>query len=243
MKQRKQSKVIAILALCISVLGLTLGFAAFSNTLTISSSATVSPDASDFKLVVYGLPNEYSGVNSQYDIDSEVFSNVNSYTSTTMAGPLLHSNLDDFEFAVIDNNNFAIKNIKATFKKPGDGLQYIMVIKNAGKYDAYIDVSSFVMPDHTCEAMTGTTPELVEGACESMMMAVTIGFYDSATGKIDWDVPKYFDENGNIPVPINSYIFLSVSIGYNDASNVVRADGDFTVEWEDLELNFSTVSQ
>ena len=29
MKQRKQSKIVAILALCVSVLGLTLGFAAF----------------------------------------------------------------------------------------------------------------------------------------------------------------------------------------------------------------------
>ena len=41
MKRERQAKWVSIIALCISVLGLTLGFAAFSNTLTISSSATV----------------------------------------------------------------------------------------------------------------------------------------------------------------------------------------------------------
>ena len=57
MRKNQKQKIMAIVALCISVLGLTLGFAAFSNTLTISSSATVTPDSKDFKLVLYGVPS------------------------------------------------------------------------------------------------------------------------------------------------------------------------------------------
>ena len=60
MKQNRQSKIVAILALCVSVVGLTLGFAAFSNTLTISSSATVSPNESDFNIIVFGI-GEWNG--------------------------------------------------------------------------------------------------------------------------------------------------------------------------------------
>ena len=59
MRRRQKTKTVAIIALTISVLGLTLGFAAFSNVLTISSSATVTPNESDFKLQLYGMPRTY----------------------------------------------------------------------------------------------------------------------------------------------------------------------------------------
>ena len=50
MEKNKGSKIIAIVALVVAVFGLTLGFAAFSNTLTISSSAYVSPSSDNFKI-------------------------------------------------------------------------------------------------------------------------------------------------------------------------------------------------
>ena len=70
MKRNRQAKIVAILSLCVSVVGLTLGFAAFSNTLTISSSTTVSPDESDFKLVLYGLPGGNYDEIDEYDPNS-----------------------------------------------------------------------------------------------------------------------------------------------------------------------------
>ena len=48
MEKKRGNQVMAIAALFIAVIGLSLGFAAFSNTLTIKSSATVTPDASVF---------------------------------------------------------------------------------------------------------------------------------------------------------------------------------------------------
>jgi hypothetical protein len=61
----RNSKVIAIVALCIGVVGLSLGFAAFSNTLTISSSATVAPDASTFNV-------DFSAVDNDVDVTTPV---------------------------------------------------------------------------------------------------------------------------------------------------------------------------
>lgn len=240
MKKVRNSKIIAILALCVSVVGLTLGFAAFSNTLTISSSATVSPDASDFKLVLYGLPQRYFG---DYDIDSEIFRNVNAYTSTSHAGAFGLNGVGDFEYATIDNDNLTLSNIKATFKEPNDGVNYIMVLKNEGKYDAYIDVSEFVFPNHVCIPDEGTTPEYVDEICPDILFNINIGHYDNATGRIDWDITKYFDENGNILIPMNSHVYISVVMVYDYIQGQARADGGFSVKWEDAKINFSTVSQ
>ena len=48
MDRDRSTKVIAIVALCVAVFWLSVGFAAFSNDLTITSEATVKPNASDF---------------------------------------------------------------------------------------------------------------------------------------------------------------------------------------------------
>ncbi len=50
MEKQRQTKVITIVALVVAVFGISLGFAAFSNILTISSSATVKPDALSFSV-------------------------------------------------------------------------------------------------------------------------------------------------------------------------------------------------
>ena len=42
---------ITIAALIVAIIGLSIGFAAFANTLTISSSASVTPDSSNFRVV------------------------------------------------------------------------------------------------------------------------------------------------------------------------------------------------
>ena len=48
MEKNRSSKVVAIVALFIAVIGLSVGFAAFSNILKIKSSATVQPSGQDF---------------------------------------------------------------------------------------------------------------------------------------------------------------------------------------------------
>ena len=55
MKKDGNLKTITLLALIVAVIGLGVGFAAFTRTLTISSSATVTPNDDEFDIVVYGV--------------------------------------------------------------------------------------------------------------------------------------------------------------------------------------------
>ena len=240
MKKEKSEKILIIVSLLVAIITLGVGFAAFSNTLTISSSATVSPDESDFKLVLYGLPNKYY-MRDGVDRNAAIFDDVNSYTSTVKAGPLVNGEDNDAEFAIIDNDNLTLKNIKANLKKDVEAAYYYLVLKNEGKYDAYLDLSNFEEPAHTCVPDVGTTKELVDKTCERMDFGFNFGFYDESTGKIDWTMFSYIDENKNVKIPVNSYMYIYVAVGYLKSSTF--ADGDFTVTWDDLKLNFSTVSK
>lgn len=78
MRQNKKVKIITITSLCLAVVGLTLGFAAFSNQLTISSSATISPDSSDFKITAYGISDTSISMDNITD---------KSFDSTTLSVP------------------------------------------------------------------------------------------------------------------------------------------------------------
>ena len=60
MEKTRQIKLLSIVLLVIAITGMTLGFAAFSTTLSISSSATVTPNSEDFKVVMLGSETDLS---------------------------------------------------------------------------------------------------------------------------------------------------------------------------------------
>ena len=135
MRKDKKLRVVAIIALTISVVVLTLGFAAFSNTLTISSSAIVSPNSSDFKIRAYGI--EFPT-----DTSDDVVLNIDSYTSEKISVPTLISYSSSENFILegtnagisINDNDFTISNMSATFSEPGHRVDYYFAIKNEGEY-------------------------------------------------------------------------------------------------------------
>lgn len=51
MERDRKQKFIVMIALMVAIASMSLGFAAFSTTLNISSSATVSPDSSNFNVI------------------------------------------------------------------------------------------------------------------------------------------------------------------------------------------------
>ena len=53
MEKDRGGRVIAIVALLVGVVGLTIGFAAFTNTLTIQSDASVTPDDSLLNRIIH----------------------------------------------------------------------------------------------------------------------------------------------------------------------------------------------
>ncbi len=212
----RSSRVIAVIALCVGVVGLTLGFAAFSNSLTISSSASVTPDASTFNV-------DFSSSN-----DSVVAGKVSPVTN-----PVTVVGTD----ATIDNTNApTISNLSATFTKPGDSVTYTFYARNAGEYEAFLKSINFnnVASGSTtkkCTAGSGTTDALVQAACESITLSVKVGSESAVTGTTA-------DISGH-SLAKNSSETIVVKIEYTAGGAL--ADGDFTVEFGDVSLTYSSV--
>ena len=125
MEKNRGSKIIAIVALVVAVFGLTLGFAAFSNTLVISSSATVTPSSDTFKV-------NFSS--------SDTALETNNITGVATVGtPTVGE-------AKISGTT--ISDLTAGFTEPGQTVTYTFYARNTGDYNAKVQTT--LAPTVTC---------------------------------------------------------------------------------------------
>lgn len=230
MRKNKKQKII-IIALCISVLGLTLGFAAFSNMLTISSSATVSPDRDDFKITIYGngIPDNFE----DFDSVTESFPSVaSSLKSIVIAGP-----------SKIDNNNLTISIDDFQINGEHGIATYWYVVVNEGKYNAYITQEDFPKDDIISKGIVcapideNVSEELLSKACENADITISL---------VNEDAHLDSDENysiGNyIELGPGEEALLEIRIGSpSEGNNKIQADGKYSISFPDVKLNFTTV--
>ena len=145
MNDGKTYKVIALVALILGAIGVTIGYAAFSNTLTITSQAEVHPDASAFNV---DFSSSSSGVVAD-PVTPTLSANVTGFTATN---------------ASIDNSNDpVISNLNATFTAPGQSATYTFYAYNAGEYIAYLNSIVF-SGTKTCTACNGITLSVKVGS-------------------------------------------------------------------------------
>ena len=214
MERERNTKVIAIIALCVAVVGLSIGFAAFSNNLTINSNAKVSPNASDFDV-------NFSSSNTS-ELDGAV-SGVGTNSATA-------------EDATIDNSDSpTITGLKANFTEPGQKVTYSFYAHNAGKYAAYLNNVTYAnvsgkTATKVCSAGDGTDATMVEAACNGISVSVKVG-NDTYTGSMD--------SITNHSLDLDDYEEVVVTIEY--ASNASRTDGDFEVAFGDITLTYDSV--
>lgn len=215
MERERSTKIIAFVALIFGVVGLSVGFAAFSNTLTISSNVDVKPDSSKFDV------NFSSSDKSEVDGKLSATVSVDTITGAD---------------ATIDNTgNPTIKGLKANFTEPGQTVTYSFYAHNAGEYIGYLKSVTFANvadenDSKVCTGSTGTTQSLVDEACKGISISVKVG------------TETYTGSNSNITnhsLAIDSYEPIVVTISY-DADSVV-ADGDFSVKFGDISLLYSSV--
>lgn len=212
MNYNKTYKVIAIIALILGVTGVSLGYAAFSNTLTISSTAEVKPDESAF------------------NVD---FSSSASAVETDPITPTLNKTVDGFTATNATINNTSdpvITNLKATFTEPGQSAKYSFYAYNAGKYVAYLNSVVFT-GEKTCTAKTGTTQSLVNTACTGITLTAKVGSEAATTTSIS--------SITNHSLGIDASELIEVTIDYADGSG--QADGDFDVTFPDIVLTYDSV--
>ena len=149
----RSSKVIAIVALCVGVVGLSLGFAAFSSNLVIKSNATVEANATDFSVV-------WDGTSIESSVTGTAVAGTPTVTTSTVG---------------TDNNASTIGALSATLKAPGDSVTYTFNARNAGKYIAYLNDVNFIAPLKECTATGSTTQGLVDQACQHISLTLKVG--------------------------------------------------------------------
>lgn len=214
MERDRGTKIIAIVALCVAIVGLSVGFAAFSSNLTINSSAKVTPNASDFD------------VNFSTSNTSELDGTVNGVGTNSATG----------EDATIDNSDApTITGLKANFTEPGQTVTYSFHAHNAGKYVAYLNNVTYSnvsgkTATKVCTAGSGTDATKVEAACNGISVSVKVGS-DTYTGSMDRITSH--------SLAIDTYEEVVVTIEY--ASDATRADGDFDVAFGDIVLTYDSV--
>lgn len=233
MEKNRKIKILSIIALILAITGMTLGFAAFSTTLNITSSAIVTPNIEDFKIKIYGFTSEESVSTflSTGEIAEDSISD--EYSIAIVSGEV--SNVEN---AVINNSNLSISNINGTFISDESSISYLFLIINEGEYDAYFSIKDYLgslgpvnynyYP--TCIPQEGATPELVEKACNGFEQAIRF---------MDLSMNPLLKENDNYFLAKNDAIFAFVNIDY--LRNL--ADGPFKVQFNDLQLEFTTNPQ
>lgn len=215
MEKNRKVQVIAIVALIVGIVGLSIGFAAFSSVLNIQTSANVKPDSSTMNV-------DFSSAEDKVEV-AEI-------TPTATPNSLVTTN------GVIDNSGDpTISNLSATFTEPGQSVVYKFYAYNAGELNAFL--KSIVFSNVTgqnatkiCTAGEGTTDALVQKACEQISVKVKVGNeLETATGTASITGHTLAKSTGEL---------VTVTLEYGAGDN--RADGDFTVSFGDITLNYSS---
>ena len=110
MEKERGAKVIAVVALLIAVVGLTIGYAAYASTLTINGSANVDPASWDVHFA-YKTGDSLTAAKTGLAVEN---------TTPTLAAT-------------------TISGFDVTLKAPGDSITYDFSVKNGGTLDAKLD--------------------------------------------------------------------------------------------------------
>lgn len=163
MNKDRNTKIIIAITLIIAVAGLSLGFAAFSTTLTITSKAHVNPGnnmnvvfvstAGEENVQVAGtLSGEGSGTDTNFKADNATI------TDTTITG------------------------LKAYFTKAGQSVTYKFKVKNKTENPAYLNSVVGQSTPLSCAANEGTNQDLVDQDCENVTISLKLANSDAVFG-------------------------------------------------------------
>lgn len=218
MDKNNSYKVMVIAALVIGVVALSVGFAAFSRSLTITNStATYKATDKDLKVNFSTSNTETVGGNVAGVLSGTGVVDTNAGTATINGAT--------------DTGFTNISGITAPFTKKGQKATYTFYLNNDSDYTAYLKSASFASPEKTCTAVDGTDATLVTNACKDISLTLTI----DGTKVLATDTTGF----NAISLAAGDKKTVVVEVEYN-GSNVLP-DGDFIVTFGDITLNFSTL--
>lgn len=232
MEKDRTTKIVAICALLVGVVGLSLGFAAFSQILTISSSATVTP--TDNMYIYFASSDELT---SEGEIVADLVG----------ASPAQYDYVDSIAVehkASIDNSDPkspTITDLRADFTTPGQSVSYSFYAYNAWEYAAYLKAIN-IDSTKTCTAKSGSLSddETIKAAQEEKIAAACEGISVSVKVGNDTAVSSTVGNISNHELASLSFEPIVVTITYAEGSSV--ADTDFDVVFSDITLNYSSTN-
>lgn len=235
MERERSGKVLAIATLLVGILGLSLGFAAFSTRLNITSNANVEVDASVWEV---GFSTVSTGITA---------GSVNGSTAGNNNGVL---GLTQFVISQTTNANLNTTN--------GSKVEYNFYIVNNGALAAYLN--SVTMGNISCAYQSGTTPRTTDDGhttisggtgsitdedCRKLFGAtLEIGSASYTDGQT---VTSGFGNTNMLAKPNGAatYVPVKLTIAYkNDSLSTVSdaPNGDFTVSLSDTAVVYGSTS-
>ena len=211
MNRRRKREILTIATLVLGVIVVALAYATLSDSLAISSTATVNPDTALF---------------------SVLFSTDNDTIVESSIVPTLNKTAPGFTATegIIDNSSSpTVGNMHVTFTEPGQSVSYTLYAHNNGKYKAYLN-SINLSGNKTCTPKAGTSPELVTAACNGIKLSVKVGNEVPTTTSISSISGHVLNEDGSDTI--------TIVITYEDGSQI--ADGNFDVTLPSVVLNYDS---
>ena len=240
MEKDRFSKILAVVALVVAVAGLSLGFAAFSSTLTIESSAVVIPE--DNMRVIFSNVN---GNPTDTTIAGTMSASMETAKTRLAAAGVTAPNLPAAANATIDNTNLKapkITNLKATFTAPGQSVTYNFFVYNAMTYEAFLKTITFDTSKYSCQPGTNTDATTAANVCKSIKVEISVGpTATAATADVvgDGSVTKNeFSASSAHSLSGTTGEAVSVTISHPAAST--ETNGDVTVRLPDAQLSYSS---
>ena len=206
------AKYVIVFALLISVVALTVGFATYSNTLTIKASADVKGDPTKFNVK---LSTVKTGI-----------------TAGNVAGTSSPSGLTVGTANIAADPGNTISGLKATFTDAGQSVTYKFYAYNAGSFVAYLNSITGLSGSNV---KTCTTQSLVDQACNGISVKVRVGG-NNGSGGTEYTANNTNISSHSLAKATGEEIFVTISY----AAGSQLADGDFTVTLSDIALIYGS---
>ena len=235
MERERSGKVIAIATLIVGIIGLSLGFAAFSTSLNITSSADVPIDASVWNV----------GFSTEDD----------AMTPGNVTGSGSNGTLALTQFVISQGTNAVLNTTN------NSSVEYDFYIYNGGDLDAYLN--TVTMGNLTCAYNGSATPRVTDSGhtsitagtgtitpanCQALFEAtLTLDVGDAnAVTKTNGDASQSSGFGTHADVPAKTGIPAKLTISYiNDSLHTLGADapnGDFVVSLSDTVVVYGSTS-
>ncbi|MBE6152338.1 MAG: hypothetical protein E7165_03390 [Firmicutes bacterium] len=153
MQRTRNRQIMTIALIMASIVGLGVGFAAFSSSLSIKSGVSVSPDSSTFSVKFS------SSATAQERNPIEAVTNPETLVAK------------DGEIDAVDATT--ISNLSVEFTQPDQTATYTFYARNTGAYLAYLNMIQ--VGEKTCTPGDGADADLVAAACEALSVSVSVG--------------------------------------------------------------------